>query len=481
MREEAETALDEAVAAGAEYADVRAVLDETESVSVQDTRVEGVERQTSRGVGVRVLVGGSWGFAGTPRLERRGLQAAARTAVALARASATTQRTPVRLTPAEVMRGSWATPHATDPFAVDLGDKLALLLAATAAARTVAGLTLARASFDAWRTTKWFRSSEGSAIDQTILQVSGGVDCVAVRDGQVQSRSFPNSFRGYAGTGGWEDITALRLAEQAPRYAEEAVALLSAPDLPADVATVVVDANQLALQIHESVGHPIELDRILGWEAAYAGTSFLSPTDAGSLRYGSPLVNLTLDTTTPKALGTYGYDDEGVPAGRHPLVVDGVLRDFLTSRETAPRVSESARSNGTMRADSWATLPLIRMTNIHLEPGEGSLGELLEDTGEGVFLTTNRSWSIDDKRVNFTFGCEAAYEIRGGRLGRLYRNPTYTGRTTEFWGSCDAIAGPGEWTVHGTPNCGKGQPPQTARVAHGTAPARFRNVQVGTS
>ena len=479
MRDVAEQALDEALAAGASYADARAVVSDTESLSVQDARVEGVERQTSAGVGVRVLVDGSWGFAGTARLGMGDVQAAARTAVALAKASAATRRRPVRLAPSEVVQDRWATPHNVDPFDVGLGEKLDLLLAATAAAHEVHGLTFARASLDAWRTTTWFRSSEGTDLEQTILQVAGGVECVAISDRQLQIRSFPNSFRGYAGTGGWEDITALRLADRAPAYAEEAVALLTAPDLPAAVTTVVLDGNQLALQVHESVGHPTELDRVLGWEAAYAGTSFLRPADAGTLRYGSTLVNLTLDTTTPKALGTYGYDDEGVAAGRHPLVVDGVLQDFLTSRETAPYLSESARSNGTMRADSWATLPLIRMTNIHLEPGEGTLDELLSDTGDGVFLTTNRSWSIDDKRVNFAFGCEAAYEIRGGRLGRLFRNPTYTGRTTDFWGSCDAIAGPAEWAVHGTPNCGKGQPPQTARVAHGTAPARFRDVQVG--
>ena len=479
MREVARLAVEAAVSAGADYADARAVEADTESVSVQDARVEGVKRQTSRGVGVRVLAGGSWGFAGTAWLESGPVATAARTAVALARAAATTQRRAVHLAPADALQATWRTPHHLDPFDVALEDKIGLLLAAAAAARQVPGLTLARASFDGWRTTTWLSSSEGSEIAQTILQVAGGVECVAIREGQLQIRSFPNSFRGYCGTGGWEDITALRLAERAPAYAEEAVALLDAPELPADTTTVVLDGNQLALQVHESVGHPLELDRVLGWEAAYAGASFVAPDDPGSLRYGSELVHLTLDTTTPKALGTFGFDDEGVPATRQALVTGGILQGFLTSRETAARLSPAARSNGTMRADSWATLPLIRMTNVHLEPGEGTLEDLLADTGDGLFLSTNRSWSIDDRRVNFAFGCEAAWDIRGGRLGKLYRNPTYTGRTTAFWGACDAIAGPEEWSVHGTPNCGKGQPAQTARVAHGTAPARFRDVQVG--
>ena len=479
MDELATLALDTAVSAGADYADVRAVTEETESLTVQDQRVEGVARETTRGVGIRVLVDGAWGFAGTARLDSANITQAARAAVAIARASVPARRRPIELAPLDVLTGSYVTPHDVDPFDVGLEEKLQLLLAATAAARQVQGLAFARASADAWKTTKWFLSSDGARLEQTLLQVAGGVESIAVDDTQVQSRSFPNSFRGYCATGGWEDIVALDLAARAPGFAEQAVALLTAPELPESTGTLVLDGSQVALQVHESVGHPLELDRILGYEAAYAGTSWVSVGDAGTLRYGSDLVNLTLDSTTPKALGTYGYDDEGVPAARHPLVVGGILQGFLTSRETAPALSPQARSNGTMRADSWGTIPLIRMSNIHLEPGEGSFEDLLSDTGDGVYLTTNRSWSIDDKRLNFQFGCEAAFEIRDGQLGRMYRNPTYQGRTPDFWGSCDAIAGPDEWRVYGTPNCGKGQPGQVARVAHGAAPARFRNVKMG--
>jgi TldD protein len=479
VRDVAEVSLDGAVGAGASYADARAVPEESETVAVQDQRVEYASRSTGRGVGIRVLLDGSWGFAATARLDRAALLDTARRAVAIARASGTLQRRPVSLTPTEVHSGRWATPFAVDPFAVPVTEKLDLLLAATAAAARTRGLSFTRANLDAWRTRKWFMSSEGADLEQELLQVGGGVTCVAVGEREVQTRSFPNSFRGYCGSGGWEDIVALNLAGKAPRYAEEAVALLRAPELPSELATVVIDSNQLALQVHESVGHALELDRILGYEAAYAGTSFVSPRDVGTLRYGSEVVNLTLDTTTPKALGTYGYDDEGVPATTVPLVREGVLRALLTSRETAPLLGDEARGNGTMRADSWASIPLIRMTNLHLEAGEGTLEELIADTGRGWYLTANRSWSIDDKRVNFAFGCEAAHEIRDGRLGRLFRNPTYGGRTTDFWRSCDAIAGRDAWRVHGIPNCGKGQPHQVARVAHGASPARFRDVQVG--
>ena len=480
MEDVATQALDTAVAAGAGYADVRAVVDETESLTVQDQRVEGVARETSRGLGIRVLVGGAWGFAGTARLDRASIDDAARRAVAIARASATARRNQVVLAPVEVLTGEYTTPHQVDPFTVGPEEKLELLLAATAAAAQTGGLAFARASADAWKTTKWFVSSEGARLHQTLVQVAGGVECFAVDDTQVQSRSFPNSFRGYCATGGWEDIVALDLAARAPRYAEEVVALLSAPELPDDTGTLIIDGSQVALQVHESVGHPLELDRILGCVAAYAGTSWVATKDASRMRYGSDLVNLTLDSTTPKGLGTYGYDDEGVLDGRYPLVLGGILNGFLTSRETAPALSGDERSNGTMRAESWGAIPLIRMSNIHLEAGEGSFEQLLDDTGDGVYMETNRSWSIDDKRLNFQFGCEAAWEIRGGKLGRMFRNPTYNGRTPDFWGGCDGIAGTEEWKVHGTPNCGKGQPGQVARVAHGAAPARFRNVRMGS-
>ncbi|CAN5139739.1 TldD/PmbA family protein [soil metagenome] len=479
MRDLAVLALDEAVAAGARYADARALVEETERISVQGRQVEGVDRSTTRGVGVRVLVDDAWGFAGTVRLDPEALKEAARHAVAIARASATARHTPVRLAPVEARVDSWTTPHDVDPFTVPLADKLALLLAATEAAETVPGLAFAKASTDAWRTEKWFLSSDGADLHQLIMHTAGGVECLAVGDGEVQQRSYPNSFRGHCGSGGWEDVVALDLVAQAPLHAEQAVELLTAPDVPADVTTLILDGSQVALQVHESVGHPLELDRILGHEAAYAGTSFVSAADRGWLRYGSPQVSITLDSTTPGALGTFGYDDEGVPAGRHPLIVEGVLTDCLSSRETAAALGEDSVSNGTMRADSWAHQPLIRMSNIHLEPREDSLEALVAGTERGFYLSTNRSWSIDDKRINFQFGCEVAYEIRDGRLGRMHRNGTYTGRTTEFWGSCDGVAGPDEWRVYGTPNCGKGQPGQAMRVAHGAAPARFRGVQVG--
>ena len=214
-----------------------------------------------------------------------------------------------------------------------------------------------------------------------------------------------------------------------------------------------------------------------GTEASYAGTSFLKPGDLGSLRYGSERMNVTADPTTPGGLGTFGFDDEGVPARRQPIVAGGLLTGFHASRETSARIG--AGDGGSMRADGWNRMPLVRMTNLHLDPGEGTFEDLLADVDDGVYMETNKSWSIDDKRLNFQFGTQIAWEIRDGKLGRMLRDATYTGITPVFWGSLDGVAGPEDWVLHGVTNCGKGQPGQGAHVSHGTSPARFRGVQVG--
>jgi TldD protein len=471
-----ELALAAAVAAGAGYADVRWVREETEGLTVVDGRVDDLEAEESSGLGVRVLVDGRWGFAASAVLDPARARDLAGRAVEVARASAAAGGERVRLAPAEPAVASWATPVGRDPFAVPLAERVDLLLAACDAQRSVAGVAHAKATVDLWRRRTVLWSTEGARVDQTVTQTGAGIEATAVGDGDLQHRSWPNSFRGQFQAGGWEVVDAADLVGNAPRVAAEAVQLLAAPVLPERVTTVILDGQQLSLQVHESVGHPLELDRILGMEAAYAGTSFVGPDDLGRLRYGSPAMSVTADATTPGGLGTFAFDDEGVPAQRSPLVADGVVAGFLTSRETT---TDGAGSGGAMRADGWGAMPLIRMTNVHLEPGQGTLDELVADTADGVLLSVNRSWSIDDRRVNFQFGVEAAWEIRGGRLGRLYRNATYDGRTTELWGSLDAVCGPGEWVVWGVPNCGKGQPYQNARVGHGAAPARFRDVHVG--
>jgi TldD protein len=421
-----------------------------------------------------VLVGGAWGFACDRRLTREGAEAAAQKASAFAKAAPGGHKRD--LAPVPAAQGEFRTPVERDPFAVPVADKVDLCLRAEEALAHE-DVNVTSASVRAQREHKLFVSSEGASIEQEFVECGGGIDALAARDGITQIRSYPSAHGGSSSQAGWEFVESLGLEREAPRVGEQAAALLRADPCPSGITTVVIDAEQMELQVHESVGHPTELDRVYGTEAAYAGTSFLKPEDLGSLRYGSEHMNITADSTTPGGLGTFAFDDEGVPAGREPVVREGILSGFLTSRETAARIGSGA--GGSMRADSWSRMPLVRMTNLHLEPGEGPLEELIAGVDQGVFLQTNKSWSIDDKRLNFQFGTQIAWEIKDGALGRMLRDATYTGQTPVFWGSLDAVAGAEEWRLHGLTNCGKGQPGQHAHVSHGTSPARFRNVQVG--
>ena len=478
MRGFAADCLDAATRACASYADVRITDTSTQALSVRNGVVEGIESSSSLGFGVRVIAGGAWGFAASSDMTRESAERVARQAVAIARASATVAADPIALSQLAPSTAQWSGTCEIDPFSIGTDDKLALLMAADAAMRAVPGVSLATGELSFFRSHKTFASTEGSFIEQDWVESSAGITAFAIGEGEVMNRSYPNSHGGASFQGGWETITALDLAGNAPRIAEQAVALLTAPVCPAAVTTVVLDATQLALQVHESVGHPTELDRVLGDEAAFAGTSWVGVGDVGTLRYGSDLVTITADATVPGSLGSFGYDDEGVPAQRTFLVRDGILTGFLSSRESAAKIG--TLSSGAMRADGWNHIPLVRMTTVSLEPGgAGTFDELIADTDDGIYMETNDSWSIDDKRLNFQFGCEIAWEIKRGKLGRMLRNPDYTGITPRFWASCDAVCSESDWHVSGLGNCGKGEPMQVAHVAHGAAPARFRDVQVG--
>jgi TldD protein len=300
-----------------------------------------------------------------------------------------------------------------------------------------------------------------------------------VQDDEVQVRSFPGSHRGDTMQAGYEHFDAMPLVEAAPRMAEEAVALLTADPCPSTTSTLILDGEQLALQVHESVGHAVELDRVLGGEASYAGTSWVPPDGIGSLQYGSPLMNVTADATSPGGLGSYRWDDEGVEGRAVPIVRDGVLHGFLSGRESAAAVGLD-RSSGCMRADGFARQPIVRMTNVNLEPGDaGSLEDLIAATDSGIYMETNKSWSIDQRRLHFQFGTEIAWLIEGGKRTKMLRNPTYAGITPKFWSGLDAVCSRPAWKLWGVLNCGKGEPGQSMHVSHGAAPARFRDVQVG--
>ncbi|TMG36259.1 MAG: TldD/PmbA family protein [Chloroflexi bacterium] len=477
MKDIADAALNAAQVKGAGYADVRISQRVQQDLVVKNGQLAAVSDDASQGFGVRVLVDGAWGFAGSARLDREEVEEVVNRAVRIARASARVQSQRVDLGPPVNSRGRYTTPIQRDPFAVPLSEKVELLLRADAAMGAVKGVTVREGSMEFIRDSKLFASTEGAFTEQDLYESGAGIEATATNPDDVQNRSYPNSFGRHQGAGGYEYIEGLELDRHAGRIAEESVALLSAAQCPSGVKTLILDASQVALQVHESCGHPTELDRVFGTEAAYAGTSFMTPEKLNQLRYGSPAVTITADAMTPTGLGTFGWDDEGVPAQRSHLVKDGLFVGYLTSRETARVLGQE--SNGTMRADGWNRIPLIRMTNVSLQPGSATLEEMISEVKDGVYMETNRSWSIDDRRLNFQFGTQLAYEIVDGRRGRILKNATYAGITPEFWNSCDAVAGKDEWRVWGLANCGKGQPPQVAHVAHGAAPARFRNVKVG--
>jgi TldD protein len=478
VKELIERALDAAQRGGAAYVDVRVQERETEQITVKNGALEAANTNLTAGFGVRVLVDGAWGFSSSATLELDEADRIAAEALEIARASRLALREPVELDDTPAVTDTYRTPHDEDPFSVSLDEKLRILMEADERMAGVAGVAIRESNITGGRERKTFASSEGAWIEQEIIEAGGGIEATAVNESEMQQRSYPNSFGGQSVTGGFEAVRALALPEHAQETAELAVALLDAPQCPAGEMDLILDSTQVALQIHESCGHPIELDRVFGTEASFAGTSFLTTDKLNELRYGSEIVNIDADATAPGGLGTFGYDDEGVAAQRVPIVERGTLVGYLTSRETAPRIGR--RSMGSARAWSWSHIPLIRMTNINLRPGDaGSLEDLIADTREGIFMSINKSWSIDDRRLNFQFGDQAGWLIKNGKRTQLVKNPTYTGITPRFWGSCDAIGSADAWTLWGLPNCGKGEPMQVGHVGHGAAPARFRKVQVG--
>jgi TldD protein len=463
----------------ADYADVRHVHTRLESLSTRNGAVDEVEGAESEGVGVRVRAGGAWGFAATRNLTRAGVEAALDRALEVAAAQPRVAATP--LAPEPPARGSWRSEARIDPFTVPLDDKLAKLLEADASMRGDTRIAITTARTMSLKEASTFASTEGALCDQLTIATGGSIQAVAVSGDDVQVRSYPASHTGDVRQLGYEHIEALDLAETGPRVADEAIALLAAPRCEPGRTTVVLGGQQVALQVHESVGHAVELDRVLGMEASYAGTSFVTVADRGSLRYGSELMSVTADATSPSGLGSYGWDDEGVAARAEPIVREGVLTGFLSSRETAGAIGLD-HSGGCMRAEGFARQPIVRMSNVNLAPGDaGTLDELIASTERGLYLETNRSWSIDSRRLHFQFATEAAWEIVDGERRRLVRDASYSGTTPEFWRSLDAICSPSEWRLWGLTNCGKGEPGQAMRVSHGAAPARFRDVQVGVA
>ncbi|MBV8354673.1 MAG: TldD/PmbA family protein [Candidatus Eremiobacteraeota bacterium] len=469
-------ALETATSQGAEYADVRFEDARNERIDIRNGDAIAVRDDRSLGYGVRALVDGTWGFASSDDLSSAGLDVAAARAVEIAKASAAVGVERIGAAPTDAHAGTFVTECEKDPDDVALEERVEMLVGAEYALHVDPRIRTGRARLDVWRTKKEFFSTIGSRIEQDIRQIGSSIHVLAVGGGDAQDRGWPGD-RGLYLTGGWEVVERAGLVDNAVRIAEEAIALLEAPQAPSGTTDIVLGGSQVSLQIHESCGHAAELDRVLGWEANFSGTSFLDPNELGSLRYGSPLVTIVIDNTLPNGFATCGYDDEGSPSGVSDIVRDGILAGFEMSRDTARRIGRE--TNACVRAQSWEHVPMIRMCNLNLLPGTHSFEQLIGEVDEGIYMESNRSWSIDDKRLNFQFGCQIGWEIKRGKLGRVVKNPTYAGVTPQFWGSCDAIGDAASWVPWGTPNCGKGEPLQVGRTTQAAAPARFRNVRVG--
>jgi TldD protein len=467
----------DSAATRADYADVRHVHLRQEAIAMRNGELDELDAHDETGFGIRVRLGTAWGFAAVLGTDKDAAEQALARAFAVAEAQPRVGMS--TLTPEAAPSGSYASSADVDPFTVSLDDKLELLAEADAALRVEMRVKVALAHLQSRTEHKLFASTDGTFCDQQLTECGAGLQATAVRGDEVQTRSYPTSHSGSVRQAGWEHAVALDLAGHAPRIAEEAAALLDAPRCPAGPTTLVLAGEQLGVQIHESVGHAVELDRVLGYEASYAGTSWVPADGIGSLRYGSESMSVTADATVTGGLGSFRWDDEGVEAQAIPIVREGALTGFLSSRESAAEAGLE-RSGGCARAEGFARQPIVRMTNVNLDPGDGgTLEELLADIDRGIYIDTNRSWSIDSQRLHFQFGGEAAWEIVDGRLGRLLRDPVYAGVTPTFWAGLDAVCSESEWRLISLTDCGKGEPGQVARVSHGCAPARFRDVKVG--
>jgi len=472
-----QSAIQAAKRAGASYADARIVRRRWESLRTREDHVVGVEYNESYGIGIRVLSGGAWGFSATARVKGGAAEECAKRAVAMANANARASTRPVELAPVQAVTDTWKTALARDPFDVSLEEKTSFLLALWNEARAVKGAAHGDGSLTSGDEWKIFASTDGSRIEQRITRIDPAFTVTAVdaTSGQFESvRSDVGAMQA-----GWEYVTQSPLRADARRIAEDAVRKLSAPPVTPGKRDLILAPTNLWLTIHETCGHATELDRALGYEADLAGTSFATPEKRGVLHLGSPIVNVYADKTTPGALATCGYDDEGVPTQRWDLVKDGVFVGYQTTREQAAWIGEKA-SRGTSYAQDFESFPFQRMPNVSLAPSEKdvTLDDIIAATDDGIYATGRASWSIDHQRYNFQFGAQMAYEVKKGKIAGPVRRFAYQSNSIEFWNACDMIGGRSAWRLNGSMNDGKGEPMQVNAMSHGCAPSRFRNINV---
>ena len=372
--------------------------------------------------------------------------------------------------------GVFRTPIKVDPFSVPLEEKIQLLLAINAEVLKVKGVRKCHSGMNFRREWRLLANTDGSLIESETYLTTAGYHATAVDDMTAKTRHFA----AYPLSTGYEHVRETPLLAEAARVGEEAVAQLKGAPCPVGRKDLVLHPSHLCLTMHESIGHATELDRVLGMEESLAGSSFATIDQLGTLRYGSPVMNVICDNTMPHGLASRGYDDDGVEAQRWPIIRDGVLVDYQTSREVCGAIG-ALRSRGSCRADSWASIPIIRQSNLGLAPGKEplTLDELIADTKDGIYIEGTGSFSIDQKRYNFQFGGDCFWEIKNGRKGAILKDVTYQAITPEFWGSLDAVCDERFWVPYGVTNCGKGDPGQVAQMTHGSAPARFRQINVG--
>ncbi len=469
----AELALARVRRSGVEYGDIRIQRSVTGHVRGEDGRIASVHDAEDVGFGVRVLYHGAWGFAASSVLSLEDVPRVADLAVELAKHAASIATEKVWLVEEPVYRDRVVTAVRIDPHTVPLEKKTGLLLETM---ETLHGRpNIIRSTAEIWwcRDRKRFQSTEGSVLDFDLSAVNGSISATALLDGRFATRSFnlPYLRQGY------ELIEETRWSEEAIRVAREAVEKVRAPAVGDGVYDLVLDPEHLSLTIHESCGHPSELDRALGYEANYAGTSFLTPEKRGAFRFGSPRVTLVADNTEPGTLAATGYDDDGVECQMWDIVRDGVFVGYCTNREVAPKIGET-RSRGSNRADGWGSVPIVRIANIGLEPGEQTVDQLIADVKRGIYIEGHGSYSIDQRRYNFQFGGDAFWLIENGRRTRMLRDVIYHGITHEFWNSCDGVADQSFRRRYGFITCGKGQPVQSGWMTHAASPALFRRVHV---
>ena len=469
--------------AGCEYGDVRFCTYRNQNLYARDRSLSQLSDNVSSGFGVRVLLNGAWGFAASPHKTPAEVERIVALAVDIAKGSRLSQQTRVQLAPVEAYRDTYITPIEIDPFTVPISEKADLLLRLNEQLLSYGdrGIKKAYSFLRFAREDKTFASTEGSLIQQTIYRSYPGFGCTAIANGDAQDRSYERPPLNI----GYEHIKAADLLNQVERVAEEAIEKVHAPKGPSGIrTTLILKPTNLLLTIHESVGHPTELDRVYGYESNFAGTSFATTDKLGKLQYAAPWVNFKGDRTQPGGRGTMGYDDEGVPAQDWYLVKEGILVDYLTDRETAYRLGRPS-SNGSAYADSWSSVPMVRIPNLGLEPGPdggshtATLEEMIADTEDGILIDGIGSFSIDQQRRNFQFGGDAFWKVENGKVVGMLKDVTYHSMTTDFWNSIDAIGPASEWQQCGTNICGKGEPMQLAQMSHACVPVRVRDIQIG--